>query len=222
MKYSQNIYVSQDKNLTGFRAILNSYIEIEAHYTKQFCNDDFAFAYGERACVATFAAAAIRNGWAALCEHEHQKISKYDGRENSWGRGDIYLAKKNNAEFCGEAKYKIITETATNKGWQGNIRRTMEAAEEDIKNSVKSRRGEDERGLAISFFCFLQDKRNHNAGKNWLEAALEYITNLQEHVDAYAHYVVPKKVLESANKDWDGGFPIGFIIVLKRFGQLDA
>jgi len=206
MKYSQNIYVSRDKNLTGFRAILNSYIEIEAHYTKQFCDDDFAFAYGERACVATFAAAAIRNGWAALCEHEHQKISKYDGRENSWGRGDIYLAKKNKAEFCGEAKYKIITETSTVKGWQGNIRRTMEAAEEDIKNSVKSRRGEDERGLAISFLCFLQDKRNHKA----------------EHVDAYAHYVVPKKVLESANKDWDGGFPIGFIIVLKRFGQLDA
>ena len=86
MKYYKNIYVSRGKELGGFRAILNTYIEIEAHYTKQLDNDDFGFVYGERACVATFSAAAIQNGWAALCEHEHQKISKYDGRKNSWGR----------------------------------------------------------------------------------------------------------------------------------------
>ena len=220
MKYSQNIYVSQAKNLAGFRAILNSYIEIETHYTKQLENDDFAFAYGERACVATFAAAAIQNGWAALCEHEHQKISKYDGRANSWGRGDIYLTKKD-SEFYGEAKYKLIRETSTDKGWQGKILSTMRAAEKDIENSIKNRRDEDERGLAISFFCFLQAEKNHKQGKKWIENAMDYLVSQDDHVDASAHYVVPKKVLSQANDDWTGGFPVGFIVVLKRIGQVD-
>lgn len=219
MKYSQNIYVPQGKSLAGFRAILNTYIEIEANYTKQLGNDDFAFAYGERACVATFAAAAIQNGWAALCEHEHQKISKYDGRANSWGRGDIYLARKD-TEFFGEAKYKLIRETSTNKKWRIDILKTMRAAEKDVENSIKNRRDEDERGLAISFFCFLQKEKDHKVGKKWIENAMDYLVGQDEHVDAYAQYVVPKKVLSQANDDWAGGFPVGFIVVLKRVGQL--
>ena len=220
MTHSQNIYVCKGKGLAGFRAILTTYMEIEARYTKQLDSDDFAFAYGERACVATFAAAAIQNGWAALCEHEHQKISKYDGRANSWGRGDIYLAKKN-SEFYGEAKYRVIRETSTDKGWQGNILRTMKAAENDLNNSIKNRRDEDERGLAISFFCFLQKEKDHKAGKKWIENAMDYLVGQDDHVDAYAHYLVPKKVLNQADDDWAGGFPVGFIVVLKRVGQLD-
>ena len=217
MTSNKNIYASRKKGLSEFRGILQSYIEIEAHYAKQFDNDDFAFTYGERACVATFAAAAIQNGWAALCEHGHQKINKKDGRKNSWGRGDIYLTK-GDAEYYGEAKYKIIEETATDKGWRGQINRTLRAAEKDVENSVKNRREEDEIGLAISFFCFLSKKRDHLASKKWIEGAVSFITEPNDQIDAYAYYTVPKKVIEAISNDWAGSFPIGFIIVLKKMG----
>jgi len=207
MKFRDNIYVKPKSNLQGFRKVLNNYLELSEHYTKLMEGQDYVYVHTEMACVAHFASAVTNNGWAAVCEHGQYKIKSDDERENSWGRGDIYITD-GNREFYGEAKFTRVW--PAKKGWQQRIKDTVQLAEDDLDRSIKIRRGKNAPGIALTFLSFFQEEFNTALANTRMDQVWEFLEKVE--YDAYAYSHAKKLAIE-----WKDEYPIGHIVLIKSF-----
>jgi len=184
MKLKSHRFVNDVKYpvLKEWEQVLSKYLLLQKRYAEVMDDEDVAFDYTEMTAIGQLSAAASICGWTTLCEFQHDKKSKTDGRKDSHGRCDIYLAYKKAGKFrdyfC-EAKYKRLelTDALNRQEWQETLRPVQNDAKADTLRTCNVRKSRNHRGIALSFISiYLKNKHIHNQA-NVRDSLFKYIKN---------------------------------------------
>jgi len=196
-------FVRQEKNLTGVKRILKSFIDQTEIYEKH-TNNDLPCIYTELASVAFFYACAMKEGWTGLPEFQHQKKDvEKKKRATRSGRCDLYLSRfKDGNEFYCEAKQSFV-KLAKGSSYEKMFSNVKDSAISDCDISRKSgwKRKNYADGLALNFFGIHVPKEVFCTKE---KMGLNFIKYLEESYDAGAWYFTKQPA-----KDWEKNIFVG-------------
>lgn len=193
-------YVKKRKGVDWLEPMLNSWINVVRRYS-QLTKGDASYWYTESSNVSTLAAAAWREGWAALCEFQHVKGSKFS--KNKWyGRCDLYL-HDGTRDFYAEAKQGGFSLTP-NREWTEIMAAEMKEA---AKDAWKTSANGEWNALAITFWVvYLPESRNHRF-KDQTRDLIDHLNSQPFHAAAWCF---PK---ETRDIQFDDGYSIPGVIM---------
>jgi len=226
MSFKKRLFIRQGQELSGFRAILSTYLDLQEDYSN-IEDDDYAFTHTEMTFVSMLSTAAIINGWSSVCEYSVDKIWNEDARYNSDGRGDIYLSKKNmDYGIYGEAKrlwLNMSKKRRPREAWKSKITDRLTEANEDVWRTVRERKQKDGNECGIGIGCLTFSVTDANTA---YEAVMDDIWNfLKESQDEYNRPVVDALAMITVpklNKEWAPEYPIGSILSISAFIDKDV
>lgn len=226
MNFNKQIFIRPEQGLLGFRAILSTYLDLQANYTK-IETEDYAFTHTEMTFVSMLSTAAVMNGWTSICEFNVDKIWSEDSRYNSNGRGDIYLTqKKIDYEIYGEAKRLWLNMSKNRRpadAWKTKIKNIIFEANEDLWRTVRDRRKEEESYCGIGIGCLTFSVTDLN--QDYKQTLDEVWHCLKTSKDEYNRYLVDGLAMitvPSLNLDWAPDYPIGSILTISSFIEKDV
>jgi len=226
MSFAKRLFIRQGQELSGFRAILSTYLDLQEDYSNSE-DDDYAFTHTEMTFVSMLSTAAIINGWVSICEHSVDKICKKDARKNSNGRGDIYLTK-NSMDYgiYGEAKrlwLNMSKKRRTKDAWKTKITDRLAEANEALELTVRERikKHGNECGIGIGCLTFSITDPDTD-----YEQVMDDVWNfLKQNRDKYDRYLVDALAMltvPSLSKEWAPEYPIGSILSISSFIDKDV